>query len=91
MHYVTGIERRAIQKGTELGILKNAREAVIDILTERFQTIPEPLAAQVNALGDPTLLKLLHKRAVPIPSLVEFQRLLAEQTQPPVAVAAAGG
>lgn len=90
MRYVTGIEWRAIKRcleqGIEQEILKAARETVIDILAERFQRIPEQLVAHVNALADPALLKLLHKRAVTIPSLADFQRLLTEQVKPSVAV-----
>ncbi len=56
-------------------MLKPTCKAVVDIFIERFQAIPELLAVQVNELGEPVLLK----RAVTIPSLTDFQRLLTEQ------------
>lgn len=68
MQYVTAIER----KGIEQGIVQSTREDIIEVLTLRFQEIPDELAAQLDEISDPAQLKELLKRAVIEPSLETF-------------------
>ncbi|MGK7878314.1 MAG: transposase [Xenococcaceae cyanobacterium] len=75
MRYVTSIERLAIKEG----IVQNARENVIEILETRFGGVPSSMIEAINGIEDASLLKRLHKRAITIGSLEEFQQFL-EQT-----------
>jgi hypothetical protein len=72
--YVTSIERFGIQKG----ILQDRREAVIEILEVRFDRVTEDIIVQINAIEDIALLKMLHRQAIAIPSLSDFEQLLSQ-------------
>lgn len=73
MPYVTSIERRAQAKGM---ILKG-REDIIDVLQIRFQEVPSKLARAINKIEDEEQLKTLHRQAVTIGSLAEFEQAIA--------------
>jgi hypothetical protein len=77
MPYITPLERFAIEKG----VIERGREDVIDILMTRFETIPNSLGETINSLEDAALLKTLLVRAVKIPSIAEFEQLLADVTE----------
>ncbi len=85
MRYVTSIERLAkaegiqegIQEGIEQGILQNARDSVIEVLETRFGEVPGSIVEVVNQLDESAVLKMLHKRAIAIPSVAEFEQLLS--------------
>ena len=64
------------QKGLEQGILRNAREAVLEILEVRFGTVPLALKEEVQGISDPAFLKALLRKAIQIPSLEDFEALL---------------
>jgi hypothetical protein len=68
MPFITGIERR--------GMLKNQRENVIDVLQTRFGEVPADFIAAINNLDEISLLKELHREAVTINSLEEFEQIL---------------
>jgi len=68
MPYVTSIER--------LGIEKTMRENIISILQVRFTTVPSDLVNSTNQIQDIEQLKILHRQAVTIPSLADFQQLI---------------
>ncbi len=78
MRYVTSIERLALQDGIEQGIeqgmLKSTREAVLEILKLRFNSIPSDLIDEVNALTDLAQLKELTRQAVLVGTVEEFER-----------------
>ena len=74
MPYVTSVERIGIQKG----ILQKAREDVLDVLETRFEEGPQTVVEAVNALDDPSVLKVLHKKAITVGSLEEFERVIGE-------------
>jgi hypothetical protein len=85
MRYVTSIERLAkaegiqegIQEGIEQGILQNARDSVIEVLETRFGEVPNSIVEVVNQIEESVVLKMLHKRAIAIPSVAEFQQILS--------------
>ncbi len=60
--------------------LQRAREAVIDNLQVRFETIPVSSVEAINAIPDLTELKRLHRKSVTVESLDGFLPLLSEQT-----------
>jgi len=72
MRYVTSIERIGMKKGT----LKATREAVVDVLEERFGRAPQSVVEVINGMNDPSLLKSLHRSAVSLGSLEEFEQVL---------------
>ncbi|ODG96276.1 transposase [Nostoc sp. KVJ20] len=72
MRYVTSIERLA----KEEGIVENARESIITVLETRFGEVPSSIVEVINKIEEPSVLKMLHKSAISIPSTVEFQQVL---------------
>jgi hypothetical protein len=79
MRYVTSVERIGMKKGMEQGILQTAREDVIDNLEGRFEQVPPALVEAIQGMDDPVLLKTLHRRAITVDSLAEFEQVLGEQ------------
>ncbi|WP_017716040.1 Rpn family recombination-promoting nuclease/putative transposase [Kamptonema formosum] len=77
MPLLSRIEQRAMQAGIERGIQQNARESVIEILEMRFEEVPAQLREAINRIEDAALLKQLHRQAVTIGSVPEFQQLLS--------------
>ena len=69
MPYVTSIERLARQEG----VLQKGREDVIEVLEVRFSDLPSDLVEKINQIEDLGLLKTLHRQAITIGSLAEFQ------------------
>jgi len=76
MRYVTNFERLARQDGLSEAILKKGREAVIEVLTVRFQEAPPSLVEAIATLEDPDQLKTLHRQAITIGSLSDFQKIV---------------
>jgi hypothetical protein len=72
MPYVTSIERVGIQKA----IINTCREDIIAILDIRFEIVPSILRDMINKIDDINQLKNLHRQAVTIASLVDFQQLI---------------
>lgn len=72
MPYVTSVERLARIEG----ILQKGREDVIDVLTIRFSDVPPSLVEAINQIEDPSRLTTLHRQAITIGSLAEFQGFL---------------
>lgn len=76
MRYVTSIERLA----KEEGIVENARESIITVLETRFGEVPSSIVEVINKIEEPSVLKMLHKSAIAIPSTAEFQQVLDSLT-----------
>ena len=84
MRYVTSIERLAkqegieegLQEGRQLGVIQGSQDSVIQVLETRFGQVPITIINAVNNINDSSVLKTLHKRAISIPSLAEFEQLL---------------
>ncbi|MBW4592654.1 MAG: hypothetical protein KME46_06980 [Brasilonema angustatum HA4187-MV1] len=78
MPYITGFERD--------GMVKNARESVIEVLETRFEVVPAQLSVsaasrnenRLEEIKDIAVLKRLHKQSITIASIQEFERLLDE-------------
>ncbi len=70
MPYITSVER--------VGMLKVQRENVIDNLATRFGEVPPELIEKIENLYDMPVLKQLHRQAIVIGSLEEFQQLLVQ-------------
>jgi hypothetical protein len=74
MRYVTSFERIGIQKGMR----NTAREAILDILDARFGQTPDAVAAAIQSLDDYAVLKALHRQAVLVETLTDFEEALAQ-------------
>lgn len=74
MPYITSIERLARQEG----VLQKGREDVIEVLEVRFSELPLDLVESINQIEDLELLKTLHRQAITIGSLAEFQAILEQ-------------
>ena len=56
------------------GILQASREALIDLLEERFETVvPLTLRSRLKEINDPDLLRTLRKKALRAGSLEAFK------------------
>lgn len=75
MQYVTAIERSGIEKGMR----QRAVEAVVEVLSLRFQTVPQELIDLINSLKDLEQLKSLHKQAVLAGTIEEFEQFIEDQ------------
>lgn len=82
MRYVTSIERLAKEEGIEQGIIQKGREDVIEILEIRFSAVPTEIVEIINGIEDESVLKTLHRRAIAISLIAEFQQLLNEVISP---------
>jgi len=76
MEYVTSVERIGIKKGIQQGILQKAREAVIEILEVRFEVVPGLIVKTINGMDDPSVLKMLLKKAAMVGTLPEFKQIM---------------
>lgn len=70
------IKKEGIQEGIQEGILRNSREAVIEILEARFDLVPRSISTTINEIDDPATLKILLRKAITVASLDEFRPLL---------------
>ena len=78
MPLLSHMELRAMQKGIEQGTLQNARESVLEALAIRFEVVPPELIEAINQIEDTLTLKQLHRQAIAIDSIVQFQQLLSQ-------------
>ena len=69
MPYVTSWERIAMEKGS----LEEARTMVLEVLEERFGAVPPGLAERIQEIEDQDVLRKLHRLAVRVGSLEEFE------------------
>lgn len=76
MKYVTGIERRGIERGRQQGQAAALQTAVIEVLEARFGEVPYSLRETVSAENDLAVLKQWHRAAIQTPSLDAFQQQL---------------
>jgi len=67
-------------RGMQAGILQNARESVLEVLDVRFEVVPTEVIEAVKQIEDPSVLKRLHRQAISITSIEEFQQVLEQST-----------
>lgn len=78
MKYVTSFERSGIKKGE----LRRSREAIVDILQVRFESVSDTVIEMLKAIDDLAELKRLHRNAVTVSSIDEFLAILDCQAVP---------
>jgi flagellar biosynthesis/type III secretory pathway protein FliH len=88
MEYMSGFERRAIErgmakgleqgieKGMEKGRLQTLREGIVDILEARFQQVPYEVTEELKEINDSQRLKVLLRLTSITPSPDEFLKQL---------------
>jgi len=69
MPYLTIFEEDAMVQVT--------REYILEVLETRFQAVPQGLSDRINEIDDLALLKSLHKRAITVASVEEFEQVIA--------------
>ncbi|MCF7709275.1 MAG: hypothetical protein K9N52_10290 [Verrucomicrobia bacterium] len=90
MPYVTSIERlgrkeglqEGLQKGRKSGLLEGRksgllealRAAIVEVLEARFSSVPGELKAKVNAIANEQELHRLHRKAVLVSSIEDFEQ-----------------
>lgn len=84
MPYVSSAERFGIEKGLKQGRqegleqgLEGLKEAIRDVLTVRFQELPTNLITKIDEIKDLTRLKELHRKALQVNTLMEFEGYLS--------------
>ena len=70
-----GIQQGTLQ-GIQQGILQTAREDIIEILEVRFEVVTRTIVERINGIDDPTILKMLLKKAATVGSLEEFVEVM---------------
>jgi len=68
--------QQGIQQGVQRGILEKAREDVVEILEARFELVSGSIVKTINGIDDPSVLKMLLKKAATVDSLEEFKRVM---------------
>ncbi|NEQ64855.1 MAG: transposase [Symploca sp. SIO2D2] len=77
MPLLSHMEIRGMQRGIEQGAVQNAHECLLEVLTVRFEVVPPEVIEAINQIKDVSVLKQLHRQAITISSMVEFQQLLS--------------
>ncbi len=65
-----------IQQGIQQGLLEDAKEMVIEALTERFGLVPPVLVAKIKSISEREVLRNLLRLAIKVSSLEEFKKAL---------------
>ncbi len=80
MSYVLSAERFGIEKGLrqglQEGLQQGLQQSIINVLETRFSTAPETLVDSVNQVADLDMLNDLHRQAILVSSLAEFEQVL---------------
>jgi len=82
MAYLTNFERLAIEKGIkqgleqgeQIGMVRNARELVMDALEVKFGMVPEELQTKLQQIQEREVLRQLLRQAIVVSSLEEFEK-----------------
>ena len=69
MKFISSVE----ELGMEKGMLTEAREMVVEVLTARFSQIPEKIVKALSTIDDRNVLKKLVKKAVLAQSIEQFE------------------
>ncbi|MCP4493492.1 MAG: hypothetical protein GY820_40235 [Gammaproteobacteria bacterium] len=64
----------------EEGVLEEARDVVIDVLTERFVIVPLEIKDAVYSAGDHDILKALRRYAIRSSDIEEFKKVLSKRS-----------
>jgi RNase P/RNase MRP subunit POP5 len=65
--------QQGVEQGMQRGFMQALRGALIEVLEDRFETVPRTLMKSLGEINDPDLLKSLHKKALRASSSEEFK------------------
>ncbi|MFH0730200.1 MAG: hypothetical protein V2B19_28125 [Pseudomonadota bacterium] len=68
------IKQEGFQQGIQQGQLTASKDALMDLLMERFDIVPSHIIQAVNAIDNLHLLKMLRKKALKVPSIESFKK-----------------
>ena len=71
---------KGIEQGREEGLLLEAREMVIDAVSERFDVCPPDVISAVNRIEQREILRALLKSAIRAKDIDEFREMLRKAT-----------
>ncbi|MCA2707993.1 MAG: hypothetical protein IM473_00700 [Microcystis sp. M015S2] len=74
VRYITSVQRMGMEKGM--------RESVIDALEIRFENVPSELVNKISQIQETSLLKNLHRQAITLDSISDFQGYLNQLNKP---------
>ena len=84
MPFISRVEEMAKEEGrlegTQEGTKRTLREDILAILEIRFNAVPSEIVNTLNSIEDADTLRRLLRRAIAIPSMVEFEQLAHEAT-----------
>ncbi|MEA3416338.1 MAG: hypothetical protein U9R02_09325 [Thermodesulfobacteriota bacterium] len=69
MPYVTSVEKIGIEKGMQQGMLLDAQDMLIEVLTERFGGVSGELSEQIKRIDSRERLKNLIRQALRVKKL----------------------
>ena len=72
MPYVTSVEKIGIEKGMLQGMLLEAQDMLIEVLTERFGEVNTKMSKQIKRIDSRERLKDLLRQALRVKSFEEF-------------------
>lgn len=49
---------------------------MVDILEVHFEVVPQSIVKALNEINDPSILKMLHRKAVKVKSFEEFEHVI---------------
>jgi hypothetical protein len=76
MPYVTSVEKIGIEKGMQQGMLLDAQDMLIEVLTERFGKVNGELSEQIKRIDSRERLKDMLRQALRVKSFDEFGKKL---------------
>jgi hypothetical protein len=65
--------QQGVEQGIQRGFMQALRGALIEVLEDRFETVPRTLMKSLGEINDPDVLKSLHKKALRASSSEEFK------------------
>ena len=72
MPYVTSVEKIGIEKGMLQGMLLEAQDMLIEVLTERFGEVNAEMSKQIKRIDSRERLKDLLRQALRVKNFEEF-------------------
>ena len=65
-----------IQKGIQQGSVNAFRQSLLEVLDTRFGTVPESIVHRIEAVEEPVILSLLHRKALKAESIAAFSETM---------------
>ena len=69
-------KREGLQQGIQQGIIEKTKQAIIDVLEARFETVPLRIVKEINKIDEIEVLDRLHRKAVLVKDIKEFEEIL---------------